>query len=85
YEYTSSIRDLDFLAAAADWLSNDDDIVAIRNRQGLGQLDKIIDPRKRAQAMLFARSFNVLAMPIFVIAGGLFAAWKRRNRAKRLG
>ncbi|MDR0524458.1 MAG: GldG family protein, partial [Spirochaetaceae bacterium] len=39
YEYTSSIRDLDFLAAAADWLSNDDDIVAIRNRQGLGQLD----------------------------------------------
>ncbi|MDR0568724.1 MAG: GldG family protein [Spirochaetaceae bacterium] len=85
YEYTSSVRDLNFLLAAADWLSNDDDIVSIRNRQGLRQLDKITDERKRAQAMAFARSFNVILVPLAVIAAGISAALKRRRRANIQG
>jgi len=72
---------LDFLLQAADWLCNDDDIIGIRNRQPqAGRLDRIIDPEKRAQAMLFSKIVNVIIVPLFVIIAGLCLAWRRRVR-----
>ncbi|MDR2536047.1 MAG: GldG family protein [Treponema sp.] len=83
-QYNSTVlRDLDFLVLAADWLSNDDDIVSIRNRQGQRQLDKILDQKKRIQAMVFARVFNVVVVPLAVIAAGIGIAWKRKSRAEK--
>ena len=76
------IRDLDFLVTAADWLGSDDDIISIRNRQGQGQLDKILDAKKRAHAMVFARTVNVVIVPLGVVIAGMLVAWKRRVRAK---
>ncbi|MDR2485625.1 MAG: GldG family protein [Treponema sp.] len=84
YEYTSQLRDLNFLVTAADWLGNDDDIVTIRNRQGQHQLNKILDEKKRAQAMAFARAVNVMAVPFALVIVGIFMAWKRRSRAKQI-
>jgi ABC-type uncharacterized transport system involved in gliding motility auxiliary subunit len=82
-QYTQRQRDLDFLVMAADWLGNDDDIVTIRNRQSQGgQLDKIVDEGKRAQAMVFARVCNVILVPLALILAGMFCTWKRKSRAK---
>jgi ABC-type uncharacterized transport system involved in gliding motility auxiliary subunit len=73
-------QNLDFLVQAALWLSSDDDIIGIRNRQsGGGRLDKITDPEKRSRAMAVARWFNILVMPAVLIAAGILAAWKRRK------
>jgi ABC-type uncharacterized transport system involved in gliding motility auxiliary subunit len=73
-------RNLDFLLKAAGWLCSDDDIMGIRNRRtGGGRLDKIDDPGKKAAAMTFSRTLNVFALPLLVIAAGLYRGWKRRR------
>ncbi|MDR3171996.1 MAG: GldG family protein [Treponema sp.] len=81
-QYTRGQRNLDFLLQAAGWLGNDDDIIGIRNHQSqVGRLDKIIDPGKRAGAMVFSRIINVVFVPLGVIVIGVFLTWKRRVRA----
>jgi ABC-type uncharacterized transport system involved in gliding motility auxiliary subunit len=76
-------QNLDFLVQAALYLSNDDDIISIRNRQsGGGRLDKITDRDERSRAMSFATWFNILAMPLLIAALGILAAWKRKKDAR---
>ena len=74
-------RNLEFLIRAAEWLSSDDDIIAIRNREGEGRLDRITDNEKRNAAMSFSRSFNTIVIPLGVIVAGLFLGWRRRAKA----
>jgi ABC-2 type transport system permease protein len=82
-QVTQGERNLDFLLQAADWLGNDDDIIGIRNRlPQAGRLDRITDPVKRIQAMLFARFLNVVIIPLALIAAGVLRAWRRRRAAK---
>jgi hypothetical protein len=76
-------RNLDFLIKTADWLGNDDDIIAIRNRQSQsGRLDRIQDPAKRLKAMGFAQFLNVGLIPLAVIFLGIFRCGKRRAAGK---
>jgi ABC-type uncharacterized transport system involved in gliding motility auxiliary subunit len=76
-------RNLSFLLNAADWLSSDDDIISIRSRQGeAGRLNKIQDAKKKAAAMNFSKAVNVFAVPLLVIAAGLFLSMKRRKEQK---
>jgi ABC-type uncharacterized transport system involved in gliding motility auxiliary subunit len=76
-------QNLDFLVQAALYLSNDDDIISIRNRQsGGGRLDKITGREERSRAMSFATWFNILAMPLLIVALGILAAWKRKKDAR---
>lgn len=75
-------RNMGFLVQAADWLSNDDDIIAIRNRQSEGgRLDRILDPEARAAAMLLSRTLNTVIIPLALIAAGILLAFKRRRRS----
>ncbi|GMO56523.1 MAG: GldG family protein [Termitinemataceae bacterium] len=77
-------RNLDLFVSAADWLSNDDDIINIRNRvQGVGRLDKIQDEDKRFAAMTFARLFNTILIPLAVLIFGLYWANKRKKLTKK--
>jgi ABC-2 type transport system permease protein len=77
-------RNLDFLIKAADWLSNDEDIVAIRGRQSqAGRLDRIADRVKRDRAMAFSRSINTIGIPLGVILIGLFINWKRKVKTSK--
>jgi len=70
---------LDFILRIADWLSNDDDIIGIRNRQPqAGRLDKIQDADKKASAMKFAQTANIGVFPVLIIAAGLYIAFRRR-------
>ncbi|MDR0497703.1 MAG: GldG family protein [Treponema sp.] len=74
-------KNLDFLIRAAEWLSNDEDIVAIRGRQGPAQrLDRITDTEKRDKAMAFSRTINTIVVPIGVILLGLFIGWRRKTK-----
>jgi ABC-type uncharacterized transport system involved in gliding motility auxiliary subunit len=77
-------RNLDFLIKAADWLSNDEDIVAIRGRQAqAGRLDHIADRVKRNRVMAFSRSLNTIVIPIVVVLIGLFLNWKRKVKTSK--
>jgi ABC-type uncharacterized transport system involved in gliding motility auxiliary subunit len=79
-QYTRSQRNLDFLLQAADWLSNDDDIIGIRNRvPRTGRLDSIVNPERRAARMAFARIFNVVIIPLALVVLGLLLAARRRR------
>ncbi|MDR0443050.1 MAG: GldG family protein [Treponema sp.] len=79
---TGGSHNMDFLLRAADWLVSDDDIIGIRNRQPqAGRLDGIIDPDKRAAAILFSQVVNVGLIPLLVILAGLALAWQRRRFA----
>jgi len=72
----------DFFIKAADWLSNDDDIIGIRSREARSnRLDRILDPEKRAAAMRFTQIVNVFIIPILVIIAGLLLAWRRRAKS----
>ena len=75
-------RNLDFLLRAAEWLSSDDDIISIRNRESdSGRLDRIYDREKRDAAMTFSRILNTIVIPLTLIIAGLIFGWKRRRKA----
>jgi ABC-type uncharacterized transport system involved in gliding motility auxiliary subunit len=85
-QYTRSDRNFDFFLKAADWLGNDDDIIGIRSRQSSsGRFDKITDTDKKVRAMAFARSFNVIVIPLAVVVLGIFRALQRRRSLQRQG
>lgn len=82
-QYTRSERNLEFLLRAADWLSGDDDLQAIRNRQSsLGRLDRIRDDGRRARAALFARTLSTVLVPAAVVLFGLLRHLRRRSSGR---
>jgi ABC-type uncharacterized transport system involved in gliding motility auxiliary subunit len=80
---TNAAHNLEFLLRAADWLTSDDDIVGIRNRQPhIGRLDRIFEPEMRAAAMRFAQIVNVGLIPLLVITAAFYLSSKRRARSR---
>ena len=76
-------RNLGFLIKAAEWLSSDDDIIAIRGREGDSRLDRITDDKKRNAVMAFSRTINTIVIPAGIIIAGLFVIWRRKLRTAR--
>ncbi|MDR1803074.1 MAG: GldG family protein [Treponema sp.] len=77
-------RNLGFLIRVADWLSNDEDMVAIRGRVGLaGRLDRIVDEEKRDMVMALSRTINTIVIPLGVIAAGFFFVLKRKTKTAK--
>ncbi|MDR0475337.1 MAG: GldG family protein [Treponema sp.] len=75
-------KNLSFLIRAADWLCSDEDMVAIRRREGSsGRLDRIMEPEKRDKVMTFSRRINTFVIPIGVILAGLFLGWRRKTKS----
>jgi ABC-type uncharacterized transport system involved in gliding motility auxiliary subunit len=80
-QYIDWQRNFNFIIQAADWLSNDDDIIGIRSRgTGSGRLDRITDPVQRAAAMRTAQIINVFVIPILVVLAGVLLAVRRRRK-----
>jgi ABC-type uncharacterized transport system involved in gliding motility auxiliary subunit len=80
---TQAKHNLDFLLRAADWLSNDDDIIGIRSRQPqTGRLNKIADPKSKTVMIKFIQIVNVGFIPLLVIIAGLAISSRRRARAR---
>lgn len=81
----SEERNLSFLIRAADWLSNEDDMVAIRRRESLtGRLDLITDPQRRDAVMNFSRSLNTIVIPLGVILTGIILLVRRKTKTKNI-
>jgi len=77
-------RNLSFLIRVADWLSNDEDMVAIRGREGVaGRLDRIVDEEKRDMVMTLSRTINTIIIPLGVVAAGMFFVLKRRAKTSK--
>jgi ABC-type uncharacterized transport system involved in gliding motility auxiliary subunit len=80
---TQAVHNLEFLVRAADWLSNDDDIVGIRNRQPqAGRFDKIQDIDRLVAAMRFSQILNVVIIPLLVIVFGFVISSQRKRRSR---
>ncbi len=79
-QYTRSEHNLNFLLQAADWLGNDDDVIGIRNRMDAeGRLDRIADPDKKLNVMLFSQALNVIIIPLVIIIVAIVRVRKRQK------
>ncbi|MDR1048002.1 MAG: GldG family protein [Treponema sp.] len=85
-QFTRGERNLEFFIQALDWLSSDDEIIGIRNREALSlRLDRIADPQRRKAVMNFAQVLNIVLVPAGLLALAFFLAWRRKKRALSSG
>jgi ABC-type uncharacterized transport system involved in gliding motility auxiliary subunit len=70
-----------FLENVAEWLSNEDDLLEIKTRATRDlRLNAIPDPGVKASVATFAEVFNVVVVPIVVIAFGVIRYLRRREK-----
>ena len=82
-QFTDSRYNLVFLENALGWLTNDEDLLSIRTRAVRDvRLNAIQDLALRARVATFAELFNVIVMPLLVIAAGVARFVFRRRRAQ---
>jgi gliding-associated putative ABC transporter substrate-binding component GldG len=86
FGYTPEARyfpNIDFMLKAADWLGDDDDIMAIRSRTAYKKLDKLeAGSADEKSAHSFIVAVNVAVMPLLVILAGLFFILLRRAKIR---
>ncbi|MDR0785438.1 MAG: GldG family protein [Treponema sp.] len=79
-------ENLDFMVQIGLYLSNDSDVVGIRNRRPqAGRLDKILDPVKKAATMNTVRIVNMGLIPVLVVGCGLLLSWRRKKANLEVG
>jgi len=82
FQYTDAAYNLDFLANAAGWLANEEDLLEIKTRTTRDmRLNKIQDREARSSLALFTEVFTVVFLPLLVIAFGLIRYALRRKRS----
>ena len=81
-----SERNLDFILRAAEWLSSDEDLLAIRMRERTpGRLDRITDRDRRDAVMNFSRTINTIIIPVIVILVGVTMSVRRKSNTRARG
>ncbi len=81
-QYTDARGNLVFLESALGWLANDEELLTIRTRGVRDlRLNAIEDPLLRARVATFAELFNMVMMPLLVVALGVIRFVLRRRRA----
>lgn len=80
-QYTQASYNMTFLSNCAEWLSQEDDLLAIKTRaQADTRLDAITDPAQKAAAMRRSIAVNVAIVPLCVVAIGMIRLLRRRRR-----
>ncbi|MFW5785721.1 MAG: GldG family protein [bacterium] len=80
-QFTESRYNIAFLENLAEWLSNEEDLLQIKTRATRDlRLNAIQEPAVKARVATFAEIFNVVMVPLAVIAFGVFRFWRRRER-----
>lgn len=70
-----------FALSAADWLSSDDDLIAIRTRAETDpRLNRIRDETLRAFMVSLTYFLNLGAVPLAFVLYGILRSWKRSRR-----
>ncbi len=82
-QYTQAEYNLAFLSNCAEWLSQEDDLLAIKTRaQADTRLSRIQDPVRRAGAMRASEAINVVVVPLLVVAAGVARLLLRRGKKR---
>lgn len=77
---------LEFLENAAEWLTNDDDMLAIKTRAERDtRLNRIQDPVQKRFRILYAEILNIVVIPLLVVLAGLVRWYRRREHGTGLG
>ena len=80
-QYSDSSYNMAFLGNVAEWLSSDDDLLAIKTRFVRDmRLNKIEEPQGKMRAFFMSQLVNLVFVPILVIAFGLNRFLKRRKK-----
>jgi gliding-associated putative ABC transporter substrate-binding component GldG len=80
-QFTDSRYNIAFLENVAEWLSNEDDLLQIKTRATRDvRLNAIQDPAVKARVATFAEIFNIVIVPLAVIAFGVVRFWRRREK-----
>ncbi len=81
-QYSNSSYNMTFLANAASWLSNEDQLLSIRTRASRDlRLDAIQNPAARQFSFFFAELLNIYVIPVAVIIFAFLRMYRRRQRA----
>ncbi len=81
FQYTDAAYNLDFAGNGAQWLANDEDLLAIRTRVVRDlRLNRIRQPEAQMVAALSAQLVNVVLIPLAVIGFGVFRFVVRRKK-----
>ena len=71
-QYTQAAYNMSFLSNCAEWLSQEDDLLAIKTRAQVDtRLARIQDPARKAAAMRASQVLNVALVPLCVVAAGV--------------
>ena len=83
-QYTQAQYNMVFLSNCVEWLSMEDDLLAIKTRAQLDtRLSRITDKVRRAAAMRASQVINVAVVPLLVVAAGVVRLLlRRRKKAK---
>lgn len=80
-QFTQAEYNLAFISNCAEWLSMEDDLLAIKTRTQVDtRLSRIADPARRAAAMRASQVLNVAVVPVLVVAAGVTRLLVRRRR-----
>jgi ABC-2 type transport system permease protein len=81
-DFTEADYNMNFLSNAAEWLSNSEDLLAIKTRLARDtRLNRIQDPARRVAAALTTQIVNVAVIPLAVIAFGIVRLLLRRKKS----
>jgi ABC-type uncharacterized transport system involved in gliding motility auxiliary subunit len=81
FQYSGGNYNLEFLANAAQWLSNSEDLLEIKTRVARDmRLNKIQDPEARLRAAMFTQIINMVVIPLGVIVFGVVRLIIRRRK-----
>jgi ABC-type uncharacterized transport system involved in gliding motility auxiliary subunit len=81
-DFTEAEYNLSFLSNTAEWLSNSEDLLAIKTRLARDtRLNRIQDPVRRLTAALTTQIVNVAVIPLGVIAFGIARLLLRRKKS----
>jgi ABC-type uncharacterized transport system involved in gliding motility auxiliary subunit len=85
-QYTQAQYNMTFLSNCAEWLAQEDDLLAIKTRAQTDiRLDAISDPARKAAAMRSSIVVNVALVPLAVVAFGVARLLIRRKRKSGAG
>jgi gliding-associated putative ABC transporter substrate-binding component GldG len=80
-QYTQATYNMTFISNCAEWLSQEDDLLAIKTRaQADTRLNGITDPQGKAAAMRTAIALNLVVVPLCVAGIGAARLLRRRRR-----
>jgi gliding-associated putative ABC transporter substrate-binding component GldG len=81
-DFTEAEYNLGFLTNTAEWLSNSEDLLAIKTRLARDvRLNRIQEPTRRLAAVLTTEIVNVAVIPLAVIAFGIVRLLLRRKKS----